>query len=38
MSRMKRKAGILLCEFVAAVAVYFVLSQNIQRGGEEEKV
>lgn len=38
MSRMKRKAGILLCVFVAAVAVYFVLSQNILRGGEEEKV
>lgn len=37
MSRMKKKAGILLCVFVAAIAVYFVLTQNILNK-EEERV
>lgn len=34
---MKKKAGILLCVFVAAIAVYFVLTQNILNK-EEERV
>ena len=37
MSRMKKKAGILLCVFVAAIAVYFVLTQNILNREEERE-
>ncbi|OUQ16242.1 hypothetical protein B5E84_12780 [Lachnoclostridium sp. An14] len=37
MSRLKKKAGILLCVFIAAIAVYFVLTQNILNR-EDERV
>ena len=37
MSRMRKKAGILLCVFIAAIAVCFVLTQNFLTG-EEERV
>lgn len=37
MSRMRKKAGILLCVFIAAIAVCFVLTQNFLTG-EQERV
>lgn len=35
MSRMRKKAGILLCVFIAAIAVCFVLTQNFLPRDEE---